>query len=491
MHAPAERVPLAAAVPVWVLALVVHAVAHLGHVTRAAVAVTAVAAAVGALAAGWAGERKGSCETRAASKSDRDPHPHVTGIERAIATAMIGAWLALAVGAGPLGWPHHMLLWSYLVGTIAGYWWLRRHPAVLGARGRRDQAATSAMKRAEWQALGGLVGLRGSFLLATPPNNIGLTWIIDTHKTGQLASQINCRAVAERLAGELSHRRNYPALTAGLDSGWIPKGRVEAKADPTYSDRIVIMVRNGDPWAHPVMYPRLAKDSPYAAYTPLPASIRNPIAIGTEPETGAVFPLVAYDAEDGGKQIAVLGAPGAGKSILFAAVAAGVTACPDAALLQVNIYKPQTDAVWAPAAAATATGDPDSAIAILAFASAVIALRSDAQRGTSHPDYDLHLPTATAPAYFLKIDEAKALGRVPGAVALVEHIMQAGRSEAVSTMLALHRSVADYFGNANIRALTRPSSPGRFLPRRSGACSMRTLRSRTCAATAKATAACS
>jgi hypothetical protein len=224
---------------------------------------------------------------------------------------------------------------------------------------------------------------------------------------------------------------------------------------PTYSDRIIVMIRNGDPWAHPVIYPRLVKDSPYAAYTPLPASIRNPIAIGTEPETGAVFPLVAYDAEDGGKQIAVLGAPGVGKSILFAAVSAGVTACPDAALLQVNIYKPQTDAVWAPAAAATATADPDSAIAILAFASAVIALRSDAQRGTSHPDYDLHLPTATAPAYFLKIDEAKALGAVPGAVALVEHIMQAGRSEAVSTMLALHRSVADYFGNANIRALTR------------------------------------
>jgi hypothetical protein len=367
MHAPAERVPLAAAVPVWVLALVAHVVAHLGHFTCAAVAVTAVAAAVGALAAGWAGERKGSREARAASKADRDPHPHVTGTERAIATAVIGAWLMAAVAAGPLGGPHHVLFWSYLAGTIGGYWWLRRHPAVLGARGRRDQAATREAQRAEWRALAGLVGLRGSFLEDTPPNNIGLTWVINTHGTGHLASQINCRAVAERLAGELSHRRAYPALTAGLDSGWIPKGRVEARVDDKWANRIMVMIRNGDPWAHPVMYPELVKDSPYAAYTPLPASIRNPIAIGTEPETGAMFPLVAYDAEDGAKQIVVLGAPGAGKSVLYAAVSAGITACPDAALLQVNIYKPQTDAVWAPAAAATATTDPDSAIAILAL----------------------------------------------------------------------------------------------------------------------------
>jgi len=138
------------------------------------------------------------------------------------------------------------------------------------------------------------------------------------------------------------------------------------------------------------MYPGLAKDSAYAAYPPLPASIRNPIAIGTEPETGAMFPLVAYDTEDGGKQIAVLGAPGAGKSIRFAAVAASVTSCPDAALLQVNIYKPQTNAVWSPAAAATATTDPDSAIAIRAFASAVIALRSAVP--ADGPELDYYAP---------------------------------------------------------------------------------------------------
>jgi hypothetical protein len=211
-----------------------------------------------------------------------------------------------------------------------------------------------------------------------------------------------------------------------------------------------------------VLYPALDKHSPYAAYIPLPASIRNPVAIGTEPETGGMFPLAAWDETDGGKQIAVLGAPGAGKSTLYAAVSAGATACPDAALLQINLAKPQTDDVWAPAAAATATTDPDSAIAILAFASCVIALRSDPRRGTSHPDYDLHLPTATEPAYFLKIDEGRSLAVVPGAPALVEHIMQAGRSEAVSTMLALHRSVATYFGNANIRALTRTVVAGQI-----------------------------
>ena len=70
MHAPAERVPLVVAAPLWLLALVVHVAAHLGHFTRGAVAVTAVAAAIGA----WrrAGERKGSREARAASKDKRD-----------------------------------------------------------------------------------------------------------------------------------------------------------------------------------------------------------------------------------------------------------------------------------------------------------------------------------------------------------------------------------------------------------------------------------
>jgi hypothetical protein len=455
MHAPAERIPLAAALPVWVLALAVHVGTGLAHVTRAAAAVISVAAILAALAAGWAGERKGSREARAASDSERDPHPHVTGIERAIATAAVGAWLTLAVLAGPAGGTHHVLAWAYVAGTASGCWWLRRHPAVLSARYRRDAAANRVAQAAEWRELAALVGLRGSFLHGTPPNNIGITWVINTHGTRQLASQIDCRAVAERLAGELSHRRRYPALTIGLDSGWIPKGRVEVRADDKWADRLTVMIRNGDPWAHPVMYPGLEEDSPYAAFAPVPASIRNPLVIGTEPETGAPFLLVAYDTEDGGKQIAVIGAPGSGKSMLYAGVSAAVTACPDAALLQINIAKPQTDAAWAPAAAATATSDPDSAVAILAFAACVIALRSDPQRGTSHPDSDVHLPAASAPAYVLKIDENGSLADVPGAAVLQRYILQAGRSEAVSTMVAGQRSTAAWFGSSDIRALIR------------------------------------
>src|SRR5581483_330447 len=46
MHAPAERVPLVVAAPLWLLALIMHVAAHLGHFTRGAVAVTAVAAAI-------------------------------------------------------------------------------------------------------------------------------------------------------------------------------------------------------------------------------------------------------------------------------------------------------------------------------------------------------------------------------------------------------------------------------------------------------------
>jgi hypothetical protein len=444
-HAPAERLPLASAAPVWLAALIAHGIAHLGHVTGMATLAAGVSALAASLWAGWLGDRRAA----------RSEHPRVGGVELAIATGAVGTWVTLATALGPLWGPYWLLSLAYGTGVACGYWWLRRHPAVLGARARRDEAAARHSRAMEWVHLAQRVGLRGSHLDGTRPNNIGLTWIVNTHGTGRTASQVDCRHVAERLAGELSHRRRYPALTGDLEPGWVPKGRVEVRVDPVYADLLTIMIRNGDPWAKPVLYPALEKNSPYAAYTPVPASIRNPIAIGTKPETGGPFPLVAYDDEDGGKQIVVFGQPGAGKSTLYAAISAGVTACPDAALLQINIAKPQTDQVWAPAAAATATGDPASAIAILAFASCVVALRSDPGRGTSHPDCDTHLPTAAAPAYFLKIDEGRSLALVPGAPALVEHIMQAGRSEAVTTMLALHRSTAAYFGNANIRALTR------------------------------------
>ena len=414
MHAPAERLPLASAVPVWLAALLAHVIAHLGHVTGMATLAAGVGALTGSLWAGWAGDRR-----RAAGSEQ----PRMAGAELAGATAAVGTWVTLATALGPLWGPYWLLSLVYGTGVACGYWWLRQHPAVLGARARRDEAAAHHSRAMEWVHLAQRIGLRGSHLDGTQPNNIGLTWIVNTHGTGRTASQVDCRHVAERLAGELSHRRRYPALTGDLEPGWVPKGRVEVRVDPVYADLLTIMIRNGDPWAKPLLYPALDKGSPYAAYTPVPASIRNPIAIGTEPETGGPFPLVAYDTEDGGKQIVVLGQPGAGKSTLYAAVSAGVTACPDAALLQINIAKPQTDQVWAPAAAATATADPDSAVAILAFASCVIALRSDPARGTSHPDYDTHLPTATGPAYFLKIDEGRSLALVPGAPALVEHIM--------------------------------------------------------------------
>lgn len=93
MVAPARRAPLASAIPVWAVALAVHAVARLAHVTAAAAVVAGLLTLAGALSAGWLGEHRAA----------RSEHPRLAGAELAAATAVVGGWFAVAVAAGPLG----------------------------------------------------------------------------------------------------------------------------------------------------------------------------------------------------------------------------------------------------------------------------------------------------------------------------------------------------------------------------------------------------
>ena len=156
MHAPAERVPLVVAAPLWLLALVVHVAAHLGHFTRGAMAVAGRGGRDRRPGRRVGGGAQGLPRSKGGQQGqNRDPHPHVTGIERAVAVAVIGAWLTLAVGAGPAGWTHHMLAWSYLAGTVGGCWWLRGIPrswVPAAAATRRPPGRCSGPSGGPWRA---------------------------------------------------------------------------------------------------------------------------------------------------------------------------------------------------------------------------------------------------------------------------------------------------------------------------------------------------
>ena len=75
-----------------------------------------------------------------------------------------------------------------------------------------ERAVTRDVQRAEWRTLGGLVGLRGSFLLSTPPNNIGPTWIIDTRQA----------ALAARALIDQAHGAQPQSAAAVLDEWLAP-----------------------------------------------------------------------------------------------------------------------------------------------------------------------------------------------------------------------------------------------------------------------------
>ena len=151
-------------------------------------------------------------------------------------TGAAGLWLAAAAAWGPLAGPFCLMTLGWLVGIIGGRWWLRNHDAIRAARERREAEALAALadraRKAEWHRLAARVGLRGSHLLGAELNNNGETWTIDTYSAGKLASQVSCATLAERLAGELGKR----------------KSRIEVTPDPEWPYRLLITVRERDPW---------------------------------------------------------------------------------------------------------------------------------------------------------------------------------------------------------------------------------------------------
>ncbi len=439
-HAPAERVPPAVVPVVWTAAEIMHAAGVSGLVPGAA-----------ALAA--AGIAYGAGEGHARDADEE--HPRLRGAELAAVTGAAGAWVTAATIWGPLAGPYDPLSIAYGAGAAIGYWWLRRHEAIRAARRRRDEAAAAAAeaaereaewtaRKAEWHRLAARVGLRGSHLLHLDPNNNGEEWQIDTYSARQLASQVHCSQVAQKLAGELGLR----------------KSRVEVHADPDWPYKLMILVRRGDPWKggsadgciwHPWVSGALDPQAPWAEMTPEAPSILDPAVIGGDPETGEPLQVPLYT-RNGAERVLVVAMSGTGKSMTLDDLCERITACRDARLLQLNLSKGVEDAWWAPLAEASAlASDPDPAaraLRILDFVYDVILTRPQSRK----PGVRTHQPTPEEPAFVLKIDEVDVVAADPERQQRLAEIASKCRSEGVVLLLGAQRPVNKWIGGAGVRA---------------------------------------
>lgn len=421
-YAPAERAPLPAIPAAWAAAEILHLFA-------------VPAMYPGAAAVGAAGLAYGL----AARGGEDDGTEKFSPAEAAILTGALGGWLALGDAAGPLagGLPPWITL-GYLAAAGCAWCWLKMHPATKDARARKEAAELAAQldiaRKTAWHQFAAMIGLRGSHLLAYEETYLGDRRLVDTRGTGKRASSLATPALAEHIA-ELE---------------MLSKGRVEVYPD-RIAGRLWIETRRIDPWRRPVMHPaasgQLDPAAEFADYVPPRISIREPLAIGIDPETGQPLSVTLY-ASGGAKVISITAKKEGGKTTLLDSLKERITACDDARLLQVNLSKALEDRWWAPAAAASALGgDAPRALMILQFVHDLIIARGQGDRSTR-----VHQPTPEEPAWVLVVDEVDALVAIPDAKTLLQRIVSKCRSEGVPVVLLGQRMTAQWTGGGDVQS---------------------------------------
>jgi hypothetical protein len=444
-HAPAERVPLLAMPAIWTAAEIMHAAGTAGYGPGVA---TIVAASI----AYGTGERR----------ARRSEHPALEGAELAAVIGVPGAWLTAATVLGPLRGPYDLMTSVLYAGIAAGgYWWLRHRDAVQAARARRDAAAQEAARlsaeetawlarKAEWHRLAPKIGLQGSDLLAVESNQNGSeTWVIDTYGAKQqLADHVNCKTAAQRLSGE-------KLLAAGGHR--VPKNRIEVAPHPEWAYQLLITIRGQDLWQgggdlgfiwHPIVSGDWDAALPYADLVPETASVRDPITLGADPESGKALQLTLWDSV-GARRVLVVGTSRSGKSMLLDTIRERVTACTDAILLQINLSKGIEDSWWAPLTAASAlSGEHARALRILDFISDVILERPRSRK----PGVRVHQPTAAEPAFVVMIDEVDKVADDDDRRHQLGQIASKCASEGIVLILGSQRPVNVSIGGGTVRA---------------------------------------
>jgi hypothetical protein len=430
LRAPAERLPLPAIPAVWTAAEILHLAAVPGIVP-------------GAAALASAGLAYGIGERRARGESK---YPRMRGAELAAVTAAAGAWLTAGTIAGPLAGPDHALSIAYGLGAVGGYWWLRRHEAVRGARQRREDEAAAIADKALWHQILHRIGLDGWHVQERTETLIGEERLLTTSPENALASRIASASggIAEKLAHILG----------------LPYGRIDITTTD-FPGQLVISIRTVDVSGlaaayHPFTMPWPGKEpSPYSALFPEADTIRNPVTWGFSPEDGSPL-TVTLLSEIGGRLIGAYGATGSGKSNVLNVIREHVTRCPDARLVQVNGAHMGDELCWEPVAAYTACGSArEEAVrndidAVLSWLCAEVTHRSATLAETGYSTFQ---PTPENPAIVAIIDEAdEVVKRVPGAKEALEFLASKQRKSAVCLILATQRATVREVGGGMVRA---------------------------------------
>lgn len=420
-YAPAERAPLPAIPAAWMGAEML----NLFHAPVMYPGLGTVAAA--GLAYGLAHRR------------EDDGTEKLSPGEIAAITGAAGGWLTAGDWAGPLsgGWPPWVSI-AYFAVAGCGYCWLRVHASTKAAKERRLAAekalADDIAAKTRWHQLAGQVGLKGSHLLRYEPTYLGDRMLIDVTGTRRRATQLATKDLEERLA----------------EVEKLPRSRVEVHTD-AIAGRMWINTRRRDPWQQPVVHPcasgQLDEESPWARYVPQTATVRQPLTIGIDPETGLPLQIRLWDPE-GGKVISITAKKSGGKTTLMDSLRERLSACTDAQFLQINLSKALEDGWWAGLAAASALGDDaNRGLGILDFASQAITDRPRAGRGTR-----VHQPTPDEPLYVLVLDEIDVLAGIPDAKTRLQWITSKCRSEGWTVVLLGQRNTAQWVGGGDVQS---------------------------------------
>jgi hypothetical protein len=449
-HAPAERVPWVTAPAVWTAAEILHAC----HVDWMAPGL------VTALAASWA-------YARYSRRAARSEHLELDGPEVAAAVAAPGAWLTLAARLGPLplfgSVTHDMISATFALMYSFGPIWLRRHDAVRSARLRRDDAAQAEAariaerlallaKKREWHRLAAKIRLQGSDLLTAAENqNDSETWEIDTYGAETLAGEVNATWAAHVLSGQKPE---------ALGSRKVPMDRVEVRAHPEYAYHLLVTFSRRPRFTpgaaeslawHPLASGELNRDLPGAEwFTSDSPSIRDPICIGIDPETGEPMLIVLFD-DVGAHRVLVLGTSGSGKSTVLNTIRERLTACRDVVPLQINLSKATEEKWWVDLAAASALTDNEAArnkaLMMLDFVHDVV----NGGRPRA-PGYDNHEPTPGEPALALILDEVDKTADDDERKRQLGIIASKCRSEGIILIIGSQRPQDMYVGGGMVRS---------------------------------------
>jgi len=297
-----------------------------------------------------------------------------------IGVLVAGGWSATAARWGVLAGPYDMSSLAYFSLAGTGYLIVRADEIVRGKRDWRNE-------KLAWLRDAPLYDLHGSHLLKSEKTRLGRRMLIDTKGTRKRASSIARGHHAELIA---EHK--------GL-----PVPRVQLHPD-RIAGRVWISIRSIDPWAHPIPHPVL--DNEPEIELPERQSVRDPLIVGQDPETGRPLTVSLYDEDDGANGMLIVGITGGGKTVLLNNIMERLTACDDVLVWDINLSKAKENRRWAPLCDLKAHGPKakKDALAILRLALKVIEYR-----GMSDSDDAVHQPSPEDPVIVLRVDEADTL----------------------------------------------------------------------------------